>query len=610
MSSLPRRIEDYALIGDCETAALVGRNGSIDWLCWPRFDSDACFAALLGGPKNGRWLTAPADDVTGVRRRYWPGTLILETEFETDEGSVAIVDFMPIRDVVSDIVRIVIGRGGQVRMRSELALRFDYGRLVPWIERIDGSAFRASAGPHSAVLRVRAPVAMRDGDLVAEFTVRAGERIPFLLTYQASHLPVSDPIDPEISLQATDHWWQDWSGQCSYDGMWPAEVLRSLITIKAMTYRPTGGTVAAPTTSLPERPGGTRNWDYRYCWLRDATFMIACLLKAGYQEEASGWRDWLLRAVAGMPSQLQPVYGIAGEHRLDEWEVDWLPGFLGARPVRIGNAAAHQFQLDIIGEVMNAMHVARNSHLPAKAAGWELQKAFLEHLAAVWTSPDEGLWETRSGRQHFTQSKVMAWVAVDRCINAVEQFGLKGPVQAWKSLREAIHAEVCAKGFDTARGSFVQAFGSKHLDASLLLIPIVGFLPAEDPRMRGTVAAIERELMQDGFVLRYDSEKTQDGLPPGEGVFLVCSFWLAENYALQRRFEEAEALFRRLLSIRNDVGLLSEEYDPREKCLLGNFPQALSHLALVNAAYHLSAAPGAKRGSINPDLNKDHPLPP
>jgi GH15 family glucan-1,4-alpha-glucosidase len=511
-----------------------------------------------------------------------------------------VVDGMPIRGVASDIVRVVAGNRGEVRLRSELRLRFDYGRLIPWIERINDHAIRAFAGPHSTILRTNAPIEVHDGALVADFVVRAGERIAFVLTYQPSHLPVPEPIDPEKALHDTGRFWHDWTAKCSYRGDWYEEVLRSLVTIKAMTYRPTGGIVAAPTTSLPENPGGTRNWDYRYCWLRDATFMVGSLLKAGYQDEASAWRDWLLRAVAGMPWQLQPLYGVRGEHPLDEWEAAWLPGFRDAKPVRIGNAAHHQFQLDVFGEIMNTLHLARTVQLPRRAAAWDLQKALLNHLGDVWTCPDEGIWEVRGGRQQFTHSKVMAWVAVDRCIQAVEQFGLSGPVQDWRLLREAIHAEVCAKGFDSERNAFVQAFGSKHLDASLLMMPIVGFLSAQDPRVRGTIAAIEAELMEDGFVRRYDSGKTKDGLPPGEGAFLVCTFWLAENYALQGRHDEAKALFERLLSLRNDVGLLSEEYDPRTKCLLGNFPQALSHLALVNTAHQLSVNPTSNRGSLNP----------
>jgi GH15 family glucan-1,4-alpha-glucosidase len=482
----------------------------------------------------------------------------------------------------------------------ELILRFDYGRRVPWLTRVGANCLRATAGPHSAILRTDAPLEYGDGRILSKFTIREGQRIPFALTYRESHMPVPKVVDAEAALQKTEESWRRWVGQCSYQGPWSEAVTRSVITIKAMTYRPTGGTVAAPTTSLPEQLGGSRNWDYRFCWLRDATFMVACLLKAGYREEAKAWRDWLLRAIAGMPSQVQPVYGIAGEHRLDECEVPWLPGFNGARPVRIGNAAGAQFQLDIFGEIMNALHLARHSQLSLSEPGWDLQRAFVEHLEGIWQCPDEGIWEVRSGPQQFTHSKVMAWVAVDRAVKAVEQFGLKGPAERWKVLREKIHAEVCERGFDRERGAFVQAFGSKHLDASALLIPIVGFLPAEDPRMCSTVQAIERDLMQDGFVMRYDSREAEDGLPPGEGAFLVCSFWLAENYVLQGRPDEARGLFERLLALRNDVGLLPEEYDPHAKTFLGNFPQALSHLALVNTAHRLAQEPASKRASLNP----------
>lgn len=594
------RIEDYALIGDCETAALVGRNGSIDWLCWPRFDSAACFAALLGTPDNGRWLIGPACPVRRINRRYRGDTLILETDFETEHGAVTLTDFMPIRGTASDLVRIVSGRSGEVPMTMEFVLRFDYGRLVPWVQRDGVGRLRAVAGPHSVILQTDAPLEDEGFRTGGSFTVRAGERVPFALTYCASHLSPPRPVDPEESLRRTEGWWRDWIKRCSCTGRWAEAVRRSAITIKAMTYRPTGGTVAAPTTSLPEQRGGSRNWDYRFCWLRDSTFMIACLLKAGFRDEARAWRDWLLRAVAAMPSQIQPIYGIAGEHRLNEWEIPWLSGFGGSKPVRVGNAAIDQLQLDIFGEVMNTMHLGRNAEIAPNEAGWNLQKALLAHLEEIWRQPDEGIWEVRGGRQQFIHSKVMAWVAFDRAVSAVERFGLDGPAERWRMLREQVHAEVCTRGFDSDRRTFVQAFGSKHLDAGTLMIPIVGFLPADDPRMIGTVAAIERELMQDGFVLRYDSTKTRDGLPPGEGAFLVCSFWLAENYSLQGRKEEADRLFERLLSLRNDVGLLSEEYDPKAKTFLGNFPQALSHLALVNTAHRLAYEPNLMRASLNP----------
>ncbi len=595
-----RRIEDYALIGDCETAALVARDGSVDWLCWPRFDSEACFAALLGTPEHGRWVIAPSCAVSQVERRYRDSTLILETAFETDWGSVTLVDFMPVRGSRSDLVRIVTCEKGEVSMKAEFALRFDYGRLLPWFERHDERCWQAVAGPHSAVLRTAVPFAGNQHRIGAEFTIREGERIPFVLTYRASHLPLPEPVDAEAALSRTEEWWRNWMSQCSYRGHWAEAVGRSLITIKAMTYRPTGGIVAAPTTSLPERQGGRRNWDYRYCWLRDATFMVACLLKAGFHDEARHWRDWLLRAIAGMPSQLQPIYGVAGERRLNEWEASWLPGFDGAKPVRIGNGAFTQFQLDVFGEVMNALHLARQADLGPSEASWDLQRALLDHLSEVWTEPDEGIWEVRAERQHFVHSKVMAWVGLDRAVQAAERFGLEGPVEQWKALRDRIHAEVCERGFDRRRGTFVQAFGSEHLDASALIIPIVGFLPATDPRMTGTVAAIEHELTRDCFVTRYDTSKTDDGLPPGEGAFLVCGFWLAENYSLQGRHDEARGLFERLLTLRNDVGLLAEEYDPHAKTFLGNFPQALPHLALVNTAHRLSCEPQSMRASLNP----------
>jgi len=595
-----RRIDDYALIGDCETAALAGKDGSIDWLCWPRFDSEACFAALLGMPEHGRWLIAPSCAVNRTRRQYRDSTLILETVFETDQGVVTITDFMPIRDCGSDLVRIVSCEKGEVPMKAEFALRFDYGRFLPWMERRGEHCWQAVAGPHSAFFRTAVPFDGHHHGIGADFTAREGQRLPFVLTYRPSHLPVPEPVDAEEALCRTEQWWRSWMSRCSYQGEWGEAVRRSLITIKAMTYRPTGGIVAAPTTSLPERRGGKRNWDYRYCWLRDATFMVACLIKAGFHDEARAWRDWLLRAIAGMPSQVQPIYGIAGEHRLAEWQVFGLPGFDGSKPVRIGNAAFRQFQLDVFGEVLNALHLARQAGIDPSEAGWNLQKALLDHLGDVWNEPDEGIWEVRAGRQHFVHSKVMAWVGLDRAIKAAGTFGLEGPVEQWKSLRDRIHAVVCECGFDRQRGTFVQAFGSKHLDASTLIIPIVGFMPATDPRMQGTVAAIERELMRDCFVLRYDTSKTEDGLPPGEGAFLVCSFWLVENYSLQGRHDEARALFERLLALRNDVGLLAEEYDPQSKTFLGNFPQALSHLALVNTAHRLSCEPHSERASLNP----------
>jgi GH15 family glucan-1,4-alpha-glucosidase len=582
---MPLRIGDYALIGDCETAALVGRDGSIDWLCWPRFDSDACFAALLGKPENGRWLIAPDETIRSTSRRYRDETLILETDFETDAGAVRLIDFMPIRGEHSDVVRIVEGLRGSVRLTMELLTRFDYGRLSPWLTVLGSDSVRAIAGPHSAMLRSPVPLTCDGKGISANFTVERGQRLPFTLLYQASHLAPLAPDEPEALLKATERFWRDWVRQCRYRGPWREAVVRSLITLKAMTYSPTGGIVAAPTTSLPERKGGERNWDYRYCWLRDAAFAVSCLLKTGYRDEATAWRDWLLRAVAAMPAaQIQPLYGIAGEYRINEWTVSWLPGYCGAMPVRVGNAASAQFQLDAFGHLMDALHIARNSDLARSDAGWNLQKAIVEHIAEVWRTPDYGIWEIRDEPQHFVLSKVMAWAALDRAIRAVTDHGMGGAAEKWQGLRDEIHEDVCRRGYSPKRRSFVQSYGSDALDAGNLLIPIVGFLPGNDPRVRETIDTVERELTADGLVLRYDTRKTKDGLPPGEGVFLACSFWLAQDYSLTGRHAEARRLFERLLSLRNDVGLLAEEYDPTERCFLGNFPQALSHLALVNTA--------------------------
>ena len=594
---MPLRIEDYALIGDCETAALVGRDGSIDWLCWPRFDSGACFAALLGGPEHGRWLVAPRDPVVATSRRYRPGTLVLETDFETAEGAVTLIDFMPLRGQASDIVRLVVGRRGRVAMRTELVMRLEYGSVVPWVRRAEDGSLRAVAGPDMLALWTTAPVHGEDMRTVGDFVVAEGARVPFTLARSPSHLPPPPPIDPEAALADTEAFWRAWSGRCEPAGEWSGAVRRSLVTLKALTYRPTGGIVAAATTSLPEQLGGTRNWDYRFCWVRDATLTLLALMNAGYYEEAGAWRDWLLRAVAGSPAQMQIMYGIAGERRLAEWEVPWLPGYEGSRPVRVGNAAHGQLQLDVHGEVMDALHQARRGGLATGAADWALQRALLEHLGAVWREPDEGIWEVRGPRQHFTHSKVMAWVAFDRAVRDAEAFGLDGPVGDWRRLRDEIHEDVCRHGYDPGLDTFVQAYGSRRLDASLLLLPVVGFLPPEDPRVRGTVAAIERHLVADGLVRRYDTAATDDGLPPGEGAFLACSFWLVDAYVLQGRTAEARRLFERLLALRNDVGLLAEEYDPRAGRLVGNFPQAFSHLALVEAAYNLTrtAKPAEQR---------------
>lgn len=587
------RIEDYALIGDTYTAALVGRDGSIDWLCLPRFDSCACFASLLGDQRNGRWRLSPKGEVRQSHRRYRPGTLILETEFETDDGAVRLVDFMPPRGKHLDVVRIVEGLRGQVRMQMELVIRFDYGAVVPWVRNLDG-VLSAIGGPDALYLHT--PVATRGVQFttVADFVVSAGKRVPFVLIWHPSHEPPPKPIHPERALKETEAWWLDWSSHCTYEGEWHEQVLRSLITLKALTYAPTGGIVAAPTTSLPETLGGVRNWDYRYCWLRDATFTLYSLMSAGYQQEASAWRDWLLRAVAGDPAQLQIMYGPAGERRLTETELSWLPGYEGSSPVRLGNAAVRQFQLDVYGEVMDTLHQARRVGMPTDESTWALQKHLLEFLETGWKQPDEGIWEVRGPRRHFTHSKVMAWVAVDRAVNAIERFGLPGDRDHWKRLREEIHAEVCEKGYDPNRRTFTQYYGSKELDASLLMIPLVGFLAPDDERVGGTVEAIERELCRDGFVQRYltDESGRVDGLPPGEGAFLGCSFWLADNYWLLGRHQEARRLFERLLSLCNDVGLLSEEYDPQAKRLLGNFPQALSHVSLINTARNLSTGEG------------------
>ena len=587
----PEPIEDYALIGDCTTAALVSRTGAVDWLCWPRFDSAACFAALLGTSDNGSWRIAPAHPRPRIHRAYREGSAVLETVFSTAEGEVALVDFMPMGEGVSHLVRLVQGRSGRVDMRLRLALRFDYGAAVPWVTQLpDEPGIRAVAGPDMTVLRT--PVELRGEGFttVAGFSIAAGETVPFVLTHSASHLRPPPAIDPLAALEGTLGYWRDWSGKASYRGPHAAAVQRSLITLKALTYSPTGGIVAAPTTSLPEALGGTRNWDYRYCWLRDATLTLLALMGGGYFDEAQAWRDWLHRSVAGAPEQIQIMYGLAGERHLVEWQCGWLPGYQGARPVRIGNAAHDQLQLDVYGEVADALHQAREGGLVAGPESWEVQRKLTEHLEQIWDRPDEGIWETRGGRRQFTHSKVMAWVAIDRAIRSAERFALEGPLDRWRALRADMHAAICARGFDRGRNSFVQHYGGRELDASLLLIPLVGFLPPTDPRVLGTLAAIERELLVDGFVQRYDTSEGADGLPPGEGAFLACSFWLADNYVLQGRHEEARALFARLLSLRNDVGLLAEEYDPRARRQVGNFPQAFSHIALINTALNLVGA--------------------
>jgi GH15 family glucan-1,4-alpha-glucosidase len=581
------RIEDYALIGDCHTAALVGRDGSIDWLCLPRFDSGACFAALLGSPEQGRWQIAPAREIRSVRRRYVGDSLVLETVFETDEGKVAIVDCMPIRSEEPNLVRMVVGKHGVVRMKMQLVIRFDYGSVVPWVRRID-SGISAVGGPDT--LRLHTPVNLRGEGMttVAEFTVSKGDRIPFVLAWHRSHEKHPPARDAESIVVETEHWWRHWSSRCTYDGQWRDAVMRSLITLKALTYAPTGGIVAAATTSLPEKIGGVRNWDYRLCWLRDATFSLHAMLTNGYKSEAHEWQRWLLRAIAGTPSQLNIMYGLQGERRLTEIELDWLPGYENSKPVRTGNAAHKQFQLDVFGEVMALMHLARRTGLPRDENAWRVQLEILKYLEEAWRQPDDGIWEVRGPRRHFTHSKVMAWVAFDRAIKAVDEFGLEGPVERWRQLREEVHNEVCDKGFDPKRNSFVQYYGSDELDASLLMIAKVGFLPPSDPRVAGTMTAIQRELMHDGFLARYLAKPGVDGLPPGEGAFLLCTFWLADNLALLKRRDEARSIFERLLTLRNDVGLLSEQYDPVAKRQLGNFPQAFSHVGLINTAICLS----------------------
>ena len=587
------RIEDYALIGDCETAALVSKDGSIDWLCWPRFDSGACFAALLGDANNGRWRIAPAAAGADARlkRHYRHNTLILETEFTTADGTgaVALIDFMPLRGgrAWSQLVRLVVGKRGTVPMRMELIVRFGYGGWVPWVTRSETGELLAIAGPDMLVLRT--PVELRGEGLttVGDFAVSAGQRVPFALTYVPSHLPLPEPVDANEALRSTEEFWQSWASSCRSPEQHAEIVTRSLITLKALTYAPTGGIVAAPTTSLPEQLGGPRNWDYRFCWLRDATLTLLALMNTGYYDEARAFRGWLLRAAAGSPADIQIMYGVAGERWLAEREVPWLGGYENSKPVRIGNAAADQLQLDVFGEVMDAAHHAHLGGLQHLAAAWAFQRALLAHLETVWRSPDEGIWEVRGGRQHFTYSKVMAWVAFDRGIKAVEGFGLDGPVDRWRRIRAEIHEEVCRRAFNTDLRSFAQAYDSDLLDASALLIPQVGFLRPDDRRVHGTVEAIERKLLRDGFVLRYDTAATADGLSPGEGAFLPCSFWLADAYVLIGRAADAQAMFDRLLGLCNDVGLLAEEYDTVAHRLVGNFPQAFSHIALVNTAHNI-----------------------
>ncbi len=587
---MSQRIEDYGLIGDCETAALVGRDGSIDWLCWPAFDSDACFAALLGTRKHGRWLIAPAEEVTKSSRRYWDNTLILETRFETANGTVALIDFMPPRGNASDVVRLVRGVTGKVRLKMELVIRFGFGVDIPWVKRTDDGALLAICGQDMTVLRT--PVETRGEDLttVAEFEVSAGETNPFVLTYGPSHLPLPKPINPAQALEDTEAFWTDWCSRCTYQGEHRDLVLRSLITLKALTYEPTGGIVAAPTTSLPEKLGGARNWDYRFCWLRDATFTLLALLNSGYTEEASAWYNWLLRAVAGSPANMQIMYGIMGQRRLLEWEAGWLPGYEGAQPVRVGNAAHAQLQLDVYGELIDAFHQSRMAALELDENSWALGRQVLDHLADVWDQPDHGIWERRGEGKHYVSSKVMTWVAFDRGIKSAERFGLDAPLDRWRMLRDAICLDVCEKGFDREQNAFVESYGSQLLDASILLMPAVGFLPASDPRVRGTIAAIEKYMMRDGFVLRHDPREVSDEAQPIEGAFLACSLWLADAYVLAGEIAKAQVLFDRVVAVANDLGLLAEEFDSGAGRQTGNFPQALTHIALINTAHNLSEA--------------------
>jgi GH15 family glucan-1,4-alpha-glucosidase len=582
------RIEDYALLGDMRAAALVGRDGSVDWLCAPRFDSDACFAALLGDERHGRFLVAPEGGARAARRRYRPGSLVLETTFEAAGGEVRVVDAMPPGPDGPALVRLVEGVRGEVPMVAHLAARFGTGKIVPWV-RCVGGAVTSIAGPDAISLRAEVPLTIEEDAAWSTFRVAAGQRTALVARWHHAHEPPPAPLDATAAIGATDDHWKRWSARCTHEGDHREAVVRSLITLKALGYTHSGGIVAAPTTSLPERIGGARNWDYRYCWLRDATFTLIALVDAGYGEEASAFRDWLLRAVAGEPSALQVMYGPLGERRLDEREADWLPGYEGSRPVHIGNGAAKQLQLDVYGEVLDAAYQARRRGLEGDPAFWDLQRALLDYLEGNWRRPDSGIWEMRGPPRDFTHSKVMAWAAMDRAIAEVERFGMKGPVDRWRAVRAEIHDEVCRRGFDPGRNAFVQAYGETALDAAVLLVPLVGFLPADDPRVSGTVEAIERELMEGGFVLRYRTEAARDGFPPGEGAFLACSFWLADVLWMQGRRDDARALFERLLAVRNDVGLLSEEYDAGARRLVGNFPQAFSHVALVNTAARLAA---------------------
>jgi GH15 family glucan-1,4-alpha-glucosidase len=606
-------IEDYALIGDCHAAALVSRGGSIDWLCWPAFDSDACFAALLGEKRNGRWKIAPLAERPRIRRRYQPGTLILETTFEYDDGEVTLVDFMPPRDGASDVVRLVRGIRGTVRMGLELIVRFNSGYNVPWVRKLEDGTWHAIAGPDMVVLRTPVPLLGKDMGTVAEFDVNEGDEIPFVMAYDLSHLALPKAINPVRALQDTQDFWSEWSARCTYQGDHRELVQRSLITLKALTYAPTGGMVAAPTSSLPEKLGGRRNWDYRFCWLRDATFTLLALINGGYTDEAVAWHNWLLRAVAGSPADMQIMYGIAGQRRLLEWEAPWLPGYEGAQPVRFGNAAHAQLQLDTYGELMDAIRQARVFGIDLDAQMWTFEVALLDHLERIWNNPDNGIWEHRGPPQHYVLSKVMCWVAFDRAIKSAEEFGFKCPLDRWRAVRARIRKEVCDNGFDARANSFVEAYGSQYLDASLLLLPAVGFLKVDDPRMHGTIDGIERHLMHGGLLLRHDPRQPRPGETlPHEGAFLACTLWLADAYVLAGEIDRARELFDRVVAVANDVGLLAEEYDVTARRQTGNFPQALTHIALVNTAFNIHHAlnpakePARQRAKGAPD-NGDEP---
>lgn len=599
---MPGRIEDYALIGDCETAALVCNDGSIDWLCWPAFDSESCFAALLGDKSHGRWRIAPADD-SRMSRRYRGETLILETSFETAEGAVTLIDFMPPRGSASDVVRLVRGERGRVAMHMELIIRFGFGANIPWVRRSANSELLAISGPDMTVLRTPIQTHGENMTTVADFVVDAGETIPFVLTYGASHRELPAAIDVDQALRDTESFWSNWADRCTYRGPRRDMVIRSLVTLKALTYAPTGGIVAAPTTSLPEKLGGARNWDYRFCWLRDATFTLLALMDSGYFDEALSWHNWLLRAVAGSPADMQIMYGIMGQRRLLEWEASWLPGYEGAQPVRVGNAAHVQLQLDVFGELLDVFHQARLAKLKLDDGSWAMECEFLKHLAKVWNQPDSGIWEVRGPGKHYVSSKVMTWVAFDRGIKSAEKFGFKAPLEEWRALRETIHHDVCEKGFDVRQDSFVESYGANVLDASILLLPSVGFLPPSDPRVIGTLAAVERHLMRDGFVLRHDPRRVTDEQEPIEGAFLACTLWLADAHVLAGHLDKAETLFERVLGVANDLGLLAEEYDPIAGRQTGNFPQALTHIALINTAHNISTA---KAASTKPAAQRAH----